>query len=144
MVLVAIIAGSRSDEETVKKAGELLEKLGIPYETAYLSAHRNPEDLNEYISRSEAKVFIGIAGLAAHLPGYIASRTNKPVIGVPLDRSLGGLDSLLSMVQMPKGVPVACVGINNAENAALLAAEILGVSDEMIAERVLKYRKGVL
>ncbi len=90
-----------------------------------LSAHRNPKELEEYISGSDARVFIGIAGLSAALPGVIASKTMRPVIGVPVSAKLGGLDALLSIVQMPPGVPVACVGIDNGENAALLALRIL-------------------
>ena len=142
--LVSIIAGSKSDLEVVKKAETVLDKLGIPYETAYLSCHRNPEDLDIYLSGSKSDVFIAIAGLSAHLPGYIAVRTGRPVIGVPVDRGLGGLDALLSIVQMPRGVPVACVGINNAENAALLAAEILSLKDESLHDKVMRYRRGSL
>ncbi len=105
-------------------------ELGISHEVKVISAHRNPHELETYIQKSGAKVFIGIAGLAAHLPGFIASHTERPVIGVPVDSKLGGLDALLSIVQMPRGVPVACVGIDNGENAALLAARILSVASE--------------
>jgi 5-(carboxyamino)imidazole ribonucleotide mutase len=90
-----------------------------------LSAHRNPKELEDYISKSEARIFIGVAGLSAALPGYIASRTKRPVIGVPVSAKLGGLDALLSISQMPPGVPVACVGIDAGENAALLALRML-------------------
>lgn len=141
---ICIIAGSKSDADYVKRAEDVLAKLGLKYDVAYLSAHRNPEDLNIYISNSKAEVFIAIAGLAAHLPGYIASRTAKPVVGVPLNKALGGLDSLLSIVQMPRGVPVACVGIDNPENGALLAAEILGLKDASIQEKIMLYRSGKL
>jgi 5-(carboxyamino)imidazole ribonucleotide mutase len=123
--LVSIIMGSESDREIAMKAVEVLNSNNISYEVKVLSAHRNPKDLEKYISESKSEVFIAIAGLAAHLPGFIASRTEKPVIGVPVSSKLGGLDALLSIVQMPSGVPVACVGIDNARNAAFLALRIL-------------------
>ena len=123
--LVAVIMGSESDREIAMKAVEVLESNNIPYEVKVLSAHRNPKELEKYISETESKVFIAIAGLATHLPGFIASRTERPVIGVPVSSKLGGLDALLSIVQMPSGVPVACVGIDNARNAAFLALRIL-------------------
>ncbi|MEM3386511.1 MAG: 5-(carboxyamino)imidazole ribonucleotide mutase [Nitrososphaerales archaeon] len=141
---ICIIAGSKSDAEYVKRAEDVLSKLNLKYDVAYLSAHRNPEDLDIYISNSKAEVFVAIAGLSAHLPGYIASRTVKPVIGVPINKALAGLDSLLSIVQMPRGVPVACVGVDNPENGALLAAEILGLKDPSIQEKVMLYRRGKL
>jgi 5-(carboxyamino)imidazole ribonucleotide mutase len=128
----------------VKRAEEVLTKLGIKYDVAFLSAHRNHEELDIYLSNSKAEVYVAIAGLAAHLPGYIASRTLKPVIGVPINKALGGLDSLLSIVQMPRGVPVACVGIDNPENGALLAAEILALKDPALAEKIALYRRGKL
>jgi len=130
--LVAIIMGSKSDMPIASKIMKILEKYKVPYEVKVLSAHRNPKELEEYIKASDADVFIGIAGLSAHLPGYIASRTKKPVIGVPVDVKLGGLDALLSIVQMPKGVPVATVGIDNGENAAYLAIRILSLYKEEI------------
>lgn len=123
--LVSIIMGSESDREIAMKAVEVLDGNNVPYEVKVLSAHRNPKELEKYISESKSEVFIAIAGLAAHLPGFIASRTDKPVIGVPVSSKLGGLDALLSIVQMPSGVPVACVGIDNARNAAFLALRIL-------------------
>ncbi|MEM3074283.1 MAG: 5-(carboxyamino)imidazole ribonucleotide mutase [Nitrososphaerales archaeon] len=141
---ICIIAGSKSDAEYVKRAEDVLSKLNLKYDVAYLSAHRNPEDLDIYVSNSKADVFVAIAGLSAHLPGYIASRTVKPVIGVPINKALAGLDSLLSIVQMPRGVPVACVGVDNPENGALLAAEILGLKDPSIQEKVMLYRRGKL
>ncbi len=141
---ICLIAGSKSDAEYVKRAEDVLSKLGLKYDVAYLSAHRNYEDLDIYVSNSKADVFIAIAGLSAHLPGYIASRTLKPVVGVPLNRALGGLDSLLSIVQMPRGVPVACVGVDNPENGALLAAEILALKDASILEKIALYRRGKL
>jgi 5-(carboxyamino)imidazole ribonucleotide mutase len=125
--LVEVILGSESDRPVGDRVAKELERLGIPYALSILSAHRNPDALEERIRASKAKVFIAVAGLAAHLPGFIASRTERPVIGVPVSAKLGGLDALLSIVQMPKGVPVACVGIDNGENAALLAARILGI-----------------
>jgi len=124
---VAIVAGSKSDMEVVKRVEDTLRELEVSFETQVMSCHRDFKVLDEYLSKVEVKVFIAVAGLAAHLPGYLAARTTRPVIGVPVNRSLGGLDSLLSIVQMPKGVPVACVGIGGAENAAHLAKRILGV-----------------
>jgi 5-(carboxyamino)imidazole ribonucleotide mutase len=123
--LVSIIMGSESDKEIATKAVEILNSNNIPHEVKVLSAHRNPKELEKYISETKSEIFIAIAGLAAHLPGFIASRTEKPVIGVPVSSKLGGLDALLSIVQMPSGVPVACVGIDNARNAAFLALRIL-------------------
>ena len=123
--LVAIVVGSERDLEHARKAADVLKKLNIPYEIHVLSAHRNPEELDRYVRESDVKIFIAMAGLSAALPGFIASRTEKPVIGVPLSVSLMGLDALLSMVQMPRGVPVAVVGIDNPVNAALLACRIL-------------------
>ena len=128
MTEVAIVIGSKSDLEIAERAEKTLDALNVTHETQILSAHRNSKELDAYIETSQAKVFIAIAGLAAHLPGYIASRTSKPVIGVPVNKALGGLDSLLSIVQMPRGVPVAAVGIDGAENAAHLAKRILEVS----------------
>jgi 5-(carboxyamino)imidazole ribonucleotide mutase len=125
MVDVAVILGSASDRPIADRAIEVLSKNGVAYDLQVLSAHRNPDELDAYVKKSDAKVFIAIAGLAAALPGVVAARTKKPVIGVPVAAKLGGLDALLSIVQMPKGVPVACVGIDNGENAAHLAIRIL-------------------
>ncbi len=125
---VSIIIGSKSDLEIAKRAEQTLTELNVTYETQILSAHRDPKKLEEYLATSEAKVFIAMAGLAAALPGFIASRTTRPVIGVPVNKALGGLDSLLSIVQMPPRVPVATVGIDAAENAAYLAKRILDIS----------------
>jgi len=122
---VSVIVGSKSDLEIAKKAEDTLKELKIDFETKILSCHRNYKDLETYLATSGADVYIAIAGLAAHLPGYIAARTKKPVIGVPVNKAVGGFDALLSIVQMPKGIPVACVGIDNAENAAHLAHRIL-------------------
>ena len=124
---VSILCGSDTDLPIVKKAEGVLQDAGVTFETRVLSAHRNPDELREYVAKSSATVFICFAGLSAALPGAIAAITDKPVIGVPLSVKLGGLDSLLSMAQMPRGVPVACVGIDSAENGAYLALRILGV-----------------
>jgi len=138
---VAIVIGSKSDEEVSKNATKVLDDFGIPYDLKVISAHRNPETLKEYVEKSDSiEIFIAIAGLAAHLPGAIAARTTKPVIGVPVSAKLGGLDSLLSIVQMPKGVPVACVAIDGTQNAALLAAEILALKDKQLANKLKDYR----
>ncbi|TFH11003.1 MAG: phosphoribosylformylglycinamidine cyclo-ligase [Candidatus Thorarchaeota archaeon] len=128
MADVLIIAGSKSDEAIVKKATVVLDDLNISYDVKYASAHREPEKVRTIVTNSEAKVMIAIAGLAAALPGVVASHTDKPVIGVPVNVSLDGLDALLSIMQMPKGVPVATVGIDNGQNAAYLASRILGIS----------------
>ncbi|MEM2226981.1 MAG: 5-(carboxyamino)imidazole ribonucleotide mutase [Candidatus Bathyarchaeia archaeon] len=125
--MVEVILGSENDRPVGDRVVKELERLGITYALSILSAHRDPDALEERIRNSKAKVFIAVAGLSAHLPGFIASRTRRPVIGVPVSAKLGGLDALLSIVQMPKGVPVACVGIDNGENAALLAARILEI-----------------
>lgn len=122
---VLIIAGSKSDEEIVKKTEKILIENKISYGVEYCSFHREPERLINLVKNSDAKIFIAIAGLSAALPGAIASFTDKVVIGVPVSGKLMGIDSLLSIVQMPKGVPVATVGIDNGENAAYLAIRIL-------------------
>lgn len=125
---VHIIAGSKSDEEIVNKIGQTLKDRGITFTIDYASAHREPERVNKIVKNSTAHVYISVAGLAAALPGFIASITDKPVIGLPIcskNSALNGLDALLSIVQMPKGVPVGCVGINASENAALLAERII-------------------
>jgi len=139
--LVAVIAGSRSDEKIVEEVVSTLRELGVEHEVQYLSAHRNHLLLEEYVKKSEAKVFITIAGMAAHLPGFIASITERPVIGVPVSNRLQGLDALLSMVQMPRGFPVATVGIDMGANAAILAAQILATSDQELAQRLKQWRK---
>lgn len=127
MVDVAVLAGSDSDHEVARKAIAVLEAQGLSYDYRVLSAHRDPDALDAYVRASDARAFICIAGLAAALPGVVASRTGRPVIGVPISGTLGGLDALLSIAQMPKGVPVACVGIDSGENAAWLAVRILSV-----------------
>ncbi|PKP54955.1 5-(carboxyamino)imidazole ribonucleotide mutase [Candidatus Atribacteria bacterium HGW-Atribacteria-1] len=145
---IAIIMGSISDKETMKKAAEILDELDICYEMKVLSAHRTPDLLFEYVTQIEEKgfkVIIAGAGGAAHLPGVIASKTLLPVIGVPIEtKVLGGLDSLLSIVQMPGGVPVATMGIGNAKNAGLMAAHILAIENSKIRERLKDYRKAMV
>ena len=125
MPKIAIIIGSESDMWVADQVVEILKEFNENYDLDIISAHRNHERLDEYIRKSDASVFIAIAGLLAALPGAIASRTDKPVIGVPVSTKLGGLDALLSIAQMPPGVPVACVGIDNGRNAAHLAMRIL-------------------
>jgi 5-(carboxyamino)imidazole ribonucleotide mutase len=141
---VAIICGSRSDLETVEKAVALLTDLDVPNELRIISAHRAPALLDRYVDGASARgvrVFICAAGLAAHLAGAVAARTAWPVIGLPMPGGVsGGLDALLSTVQMPPGVPVATVGLGNARNAALLAAQMLAISDTALAERVEAFR----
>jgi 5-(carboxyamino)imidazole ribonucleotide mutase len=129
---VAIIAGSKSDQPIVDDAVKVLTELGVSHDVQFLSAHRNPEGLRKYLAGSNADVYIAVAGLAAHLPGVIASQTVRPVIGVPVNSKLNGLDALLSIVQMPPGVPVGCVGIDNARNAGILAAEIVALGDPAV------------
>jgi 5-(carboxyamino)imidazole ribonucleotide mutase len=119
-----------------EKVTLILEEKGIEFDLQVISAHRDPDRLNEYIKTSKSEVFIAIAGLAAALPGVIASKTKKPVIGVPVNARLGGLDALLSIVQMPKGVPVGCVGIDNGQNAAYLALRILAIKHPEILEKI--------
>lgn len=126
-IQVAVVAGSTSDEKVYNKALKVLEEFDIPHELQILSAHRDPDKLEAYIKSCPAKVYIAVAGLAAALPGVIASKTDKPVIGVPVDAKLGGLDALLSIVQMPPRVPVACVGIDRGDNGAYLAIRILNL-----------------
>lgn len=123
---VAILLGSKSDMEVAGKAAKVLEEAGVPYDLQVLSAHREPAKLDAYLKKSKARVFICIAGLSAALPGAVAARVKAPVIGVPVGAKFGGLDALLSTVQMPPGVPVAAVGVDNGANAAHLAIRILG------------------
>jgi 5-(carboxyamino)imidazole ribonucleotide mutase len=127
---VAIVVGSTSDMHVAEKAIEIIEDAGITYDLQVISAHREPTRLEEYLSEVQAKVYIAIAGLSAALPGIIASKTSAPVIGVPVSSKLSGLDALLSVVQMPAGVPVASVGIDSGKNAALLALRILKVNSK--------------
>jgi 5-(carboxyamino)imidazole ribonucleotide mutase len=125
MADVAVISGSASDSAITDKVKKVLTENNVSHDTQIISAHRDPDKLDAYIKKSDSKVFIAIAGLSAALPGVIASKTDKPVIGVPVSGTLNGLDALLAIAQMPKGVPVACVGVDNGENAAWLAIRIL-------------------
>ena len=127
MADVAVISGSASDAAITEKVKKILEESKVSYDDQIISAHRDPDRLDAYIKKSNAKVFIAIAGLSAALPGVIASKTDKPVIGVPVSGTLNGLDALLAIAQMPKGVPVACVGVDNGDNAAYLAGRILNL-----------------
>lgn len=145
--MVGVVMGSKSDEQLVQPTVDMLEELGIPYEIRVISAHRTPEKAREYGLKAQERgleVLIAYAGAAAHLPGVLASWTMLPVIGVPLPTSdLKGVDSLLSMIQMPGGVPVACVAIGSAgaKNAALFAAQILGLKHDRIREAYAEYRR---
>lgn len=127
MADVAIISGSTSDSAITDKVKKVLDENRVTYDAQVISAHRDPDKLDAYIKASTCKIYIAIAGLSAALPGVIASKTDKPVIGVPVSGTLNGLDALLAIAQMPKGVPVACVGVDNGENAAHLAIRILRV-----------------
>jgi 5-(carboxyamino)imidazole ribonucleotide mutase len=145
--VVGVIMGSRSDWEIVKHAMDTLEELEIPCETRVLSAHRTPDQLAEYVQTAEGRglrVLIAAAGMAAALPGAIAAKTTLPVLGVPLEsKSLGGLDALLSMVQMPPGIPVGTLAIGKAGavNAALLAAAIVALGDDGVRDRLRRFRE---
>jgi 5-(carboxyamino)imidazole ribonucleotide mutase len=143
MPLVSLIIGSESDRPIGDKIRNLLRSLGVEVEYMVISAHRAPEELRKYVEGSRAEVFIAVAGLSAALSGAIASATIKPVIGVPREVKLMGLDSLLSIVQMPPGVPVACVGLDNAMNAALLAVEILALKYPELERRLEEYRENM-
>lgn len=142
--LVSVLMGSRSDLPVMKKAVEVLRAFNVACEVRVLSAHRSPAALDAYVAEAPARgvrVFICAAGMAAHLAGAVAARTTLPVIGVPLSATLGGLDALLSTVQMPPGVPVATVGVDNAKNAAHLALAILALGRPDLAERLRSARE---
>lgn len=145
--LVGVVMGSQSDWPTMRGAAQVLAELGIPHETRIVSAHRTPDRLWSYGAEAAARglrVIVAGAGGAAHLPGMLASKTVLPVIGVPVEtRALGGLDSLLSIVQMPRGFPVATVAIGGAANAGLLAASILALADPALAARLAAWRAGL-
>ncbi|MGL4849955.1 MAG: 5-(carboxyamino)imidazole ribonucleotide mutase [Clostridium sp.] len=141
---VAIFFGSKSDTEVMKGAASALKEFGVSYKAFILSAHRVPEKLEETIKEIEdlgCEVIIAGAGLAAHLPGVIASQTVLPVIGVPVKAAIGGIDSLLSIVQMPKSIPVATVGINNSYNAGMLALQMLSLKYPEIKNKLVDFRK---
>lgn len=144
--LVSIIMGSTSDLPIMEKAANRLDALGIPFEILALSAHRTPKEVEAFATTAKergVKVIIGAAGMAAHLCGVIASMTSIPVIGVPIKASLEGVDALYSIVQMPPGIPVATVGINAAENAALLAVQMMATSDEELYRRLEAYKESL-
>jgi len=138
---ITIILGSTSDKEVFDKCKKILDEFGVKYEIKIASAHRTPERVKEIVRNSDSDVFIAIAGLSAGLPGTIAAGTTKPVIGVPVESKIGGLDALLSIVQMPPGIPVGCVGIDRGENAALLAIEISAIKDKELKTKLENYRK---
>ena len=143
---VSIIMGSTSDLPVMEQAAKILDELEIPFEISALSAHRTPEEVEKFAKNAKTKgvrVIIAAAGMAAHLPGVIASMTTLPVIGVPINASLDGLDSLMAIVQMPPGIPVAPVGIGAAQNAGILAAQILALGDEKIAEGLKSFKEGL-
>jgi len=139
---VLIVLGSKSDSDVGKKAASVLDEFGIGYEMVVASAHRTPDLLRDLIRNTTAKVFIAIAGLSAALPGTIAAHTTKPVIGVPVSGKLN-LDAVLSVSQMPPGVPVAAVGLDRGENAGILAAEILALANERLADKLKDHREAL-
>ncbi|MGI6342887.1 MAG: 5-(carboxyamino)imidazole ribonucleotide mutase [Bacteroidales bacterium] len=144
--IVSIIMGSTSDLKVMEQAAKLFDEFEIPFEINALSAHRTPQEVEKFASTAKErgiKVIIAAAGMAAHLPGVIAAYTTIPVIGVPINASLDGVDALLAIVQMPPGIPVATVGINAATNAALLAIQMLALSDEKIDEKLKQYKSNL-
>ncbi len=143
---VSIIMGSTSDLPVMEKAAAILNEFQIPFEINALSAHRTPSEVEVFAKGAADRgieVIIAAAGMAAHLPGVIASMTNIPVIGVPIKASLEGLDALLAIVQMPPGIPVATVGINGAQNAGILAAQIIACGDKVVARSVADFKEGL-
>ena len=144
--IVSIIMGSTSDLPVMEKACKLLDELQVPFEVNALSAHRTPDAVEQFARTAKERgirVIIAGAGMAAALPGVIAASTTLPVIGVPIKGMLDGLDAMLSIIQMPPGIPVATVGVNGAQNAAILAVEMLALSDEGLAERLSNYKSGL-
>jgi 5-(carboxyamino)imidazole ribonucleotide mutase len=144
--LVSIIMGSTSDLPVMEKAAAFLDSMDVPFEMHALSAHRTPEEVESFARNARSrgvKVIIAGAGMAAALPGVIAAQTAVPVIGVPIKGMLDGLDALLSIVQMPPGIPVATVGVNGAQNAAILAVEMLALADETLAQKMEAYKAGL-
>ncbi|MEA2106319.1 MAG: 5-(carboxyamino)imidazole ribonucleotide mutase [Bacteroidota bacterium] len=143
---VSIIMGSTSDLPVMEKAAKILNDFKIPFEINALSAHRTPEEVEKFAQGAKDRgieVIIAGAGMAAHLPGVIAAMTTLPVIGVPINASLDGMDSLLAIVQMPPGIPVATVGINGAQNAGILAAQILAAGDKNLKKVLEEYKKNL-
>ncbi len=143
---VSIIMGSTSDLPVMEKAATFLDSIQVPFEMNALSAHRTPAAVEEFAKNAQSrgiKVIIAAAGMAAALPGVIAANTNVPVIGVPIKGMLDGLDAMLSIIQMPPGIPVATVGVNGAQNAAILAAQILAVADKDLAARLAAHKEGL-
>ena len=144
--LVSIIMGSTSDLPVMEKAAQLLDSMDIPFEMNALSAHRTPAEVEAFATGAKERgirVIIAAAGMAAALPGVIAANTTLPVIGLPIKGMLDGLDALLSIVQMPPGIPVATVGVNGAMNAAILAVQMLALNDNAIAARLTAYKEGL-
>ena len=137
---IQIILGSKSDMPVAEKAQKILDEFGVSYNITVASAHRTPDFLKDVVGKNNADVFIGIAGLSAALPGSIAAHTTKPVIGVPVSGKVN-LDAILSIIQMPPGIPVAAVGLDRGDNAALLAIEILALTDKKLAKKLEDYRK---
>lgn len=142
--IVSIIMGSTSDLPVMEEAAKILNDFKIPFEINALSAHRTPDEVEEFAKSAYSKgirVIIAGAGMAAHLPGVIAAQTPVPVIGVPIKASLEGMDSILSILQMPPGIPVATVGVNAARNAGILAVQILAAGDETLNQKILDFKK---
>jgi len=137
---IQIILGSKSDMPVAEKAKKILNDFGVKYDIKIASAHRTPDYLKEIVEKSNADVFIGVAGLSAALPGSIAAHTTKPVIGVPVSGKVN-LDAILSIIQMPPGIPVGAVGLDRGDNAALLAIEILAIKDNKLTKKLEDYRK---
>lgn len=140
MPQVLVLLGSKSDSPVAEKLAETLKKLGVSYAVRVASAHRSPERVVSLVRESDADVFVGIAGVSAALPGVIAAHTMKPVIGVPVSGKVN-LDAILSVVQMPPGIPVAAVGLDRGENAAILAAQMIGLKDPSVAKRLVDFRR---
>jgi len=143
---VSIIMGSTSDLPVMEKAAKILDEFKIPFEINALSAHRTPEEVEKFAKSAKdngIEVIIAGAGMAAHLPGVIAAMTSLPVIGVPINATLDGMDSLLAIVQMPPGIPVATVGINGAQNAGILAAQILATGDDNLKQVLIDYKENL-
>lgn len=144
--IVSIIMGSTSDLPVMEKAAKFLDDMDVPFEMNALSAHRTPAEVESFARNTKARgirVIIAGAGMAAALPGVIAASTTVPVIGVPIKGMLDGLDAMLSIIQMPPGIPVATVGVNGAQNAAILAVEMLALADEALAKRLEQYKDGL-